>query len=203
LGCDLFACSPYKFFGPHAGALFVRAEVLETLTPLKVRPSSNDLPWRFAAGTPSFEAQSGTTGAVEHIAWLGEAFGGADPQAPLRERLGRGWTAAAAHEQAMARRFLSGLKSLPGATLYGLSGDNEMSERVATFSFTLPGVSAPDAVRALAERNIFGWAGSFYAHEASHVLGVHPHGVIRLGMAHYTAPAEVDRALEALEQLAA
>ena len=203
LGCDLFACSPYKFFGPHAGVLYVRAETLESLTPLKVRPSSNDLPWRFAAGTPSFEAQSGTTGAIEHIAWLGEAFGGADPQGGLRGRLERGWEAAIAHEQAMARRFLQGLRSLPGVRLYGLGGDNELADRVATFSFTLPRVPAWDVVQALAAQNVFGWAGSFYAQEASHVLGVHPHGVIRLGMAHYTGAEEVDRALEALERIAA
>ena len=203
LGCDLFACSPYKFFGPHAGVLFVRSEVLETLTPLKVRPSTNDLPWRFAAGTPSFEAQSGTTGAIEHLAWLGEDFAGADPKSPLRHRLESGWTAATAHEQAMARRFLAGLKSLPGMRLYGLGGDNELADRVATFSFTLPNRPAREVIERLAARNIFGWAGSFYAQEAAHALGVHPHGVIRLGMAHYTAAEEVDRALEALEQLAA
>jgi cysteine desulfurase family protein (TIGR01976 family) len=115
LGCDLFACSAYKFFGPHAAALYVRREILAGLTPVKVRPSSNDMPWRFAPGTPSFEAQSGTVGAIEHIAWLGEAFGGAAPGAPLRERLRQGWAASVAHELQLTRLFLDGLSTIPGA----------------------------------------------------------------------------------------
>ena len=202
LGCDLFACSAYKFFGPHAAALFVRREVLDRLTPLKVRPASNEAPWRFAPGTPSFEAQAGTTAAIAHIAWLGEAFGGADPGDGLRARLRAGWAAAGAHELELTRTFLAGLDAIPGARLYGLRSENELADRVGTFSFTLPGRPAREVVARLAERNIFGWAGSFYAHEAAGSLGIDQHGLVRLGVAHYTAPEDVRRALEALTEIA-
>lgn len=198
LGCDLFACSAYKFFGPHAAALYIRRELLARLTPLKVRPSSDEMPWRFSPGTPSFEAQAGTTAAIEHIAWLGEAFGGADPSATLRDRLRCGWAAASAYELELTRLFLDGLATIPGLQLYGLRGDNEQADRVATFSFTLPDRSAREVVAELADKNIFGWAGSFYAHEAAHTLGINQHGVIRLGLAHYTSPFDVERTLEAL-----
>ena len=198
LGCDLFACSAYKFFGPHAAALYVRGDLLRTIRPLKVRPSPDEMPWRFAPGTPSFEAQAGTVGAIEHVAWLGVAFGGADPSDSLRERLRRGWAASTAYELDLTRAFLRGLDAIPGAELYGVRGENELSERVPTFSFTLPGRSAREVVAHLAEKNIFGWAGSFYAHEAAHSLGIDQHGVVRLGLAHYTSENDVHRALEAL-----
>ena len=201
LGCDLFACSAYKFFGPHAAALYVRREFLAELTPLKVRPSSPEMPWRFAPGTPSFEAQAGTTAAIEHMAWLGEAFGGADPDGPLRSRLERGWAAASAYELELTRLFLAGLGELPGVRLYGVRSDNELGDRVGTFSFTVPGRSAREVVGHLAAKNIFGWAGSFYAHEAARSLRIDQHGVVRLAVAHYTSREDVERALEALAAL--
>jgi cysteine desulfurase family protein (TIGR01976 family) len=201
LGCDLFACSAYKFFGPHAAALYVRRELLAELTPLKVRPSSNEAPWRFAPGTPSFEAQAGTTAAIEHIAWLGEAFGGAGSGAPLRDRLERGWAAASAYELELTRLFLAGLDDLAGVRLYGVRSENELGDRVGTFSFTVPGRSAREVVAHLADKNIFGWAGSFYAHEAARTLGIDQHGVVRLGVAHYTSREDVERAIRELGSL--
>ena len=37
-GIDVLLCSPYKFFGPHLGLGFARAELLERWRPYKVRP---------------------------------------------------------------------------------------------------------------------------------------------------------------------
>ena len=72
LGCDLLVCSPYKFFGPHAGVLWGRAALLETLDAYKVRPASIDpAAVRFETGTPSFEAQAGMLGTIEYLDWLG------------------------------------------------------------------------------------------------------------------------------------
>ncbi|NEE46467.1 aminotransferase class V-fold PLP-dependent enzyme, partial [Streptomyces sp. SID8455] len=44
LGADFFVCSPYKFFGPHHGVLAARPELLETLRPDKLVPSSDAVP---------------------------------------------------------------------------------------------------------------------------------------------------------------
>lgn len=194
IGCDLFAFSPYKVFGPHAGVLWMRRELMDRLTPLKVRPSPQQSPWMWAPGTPSFEAQAGVLGAIEHIASLA----GEDAGAPLRTRIERGWQASQAWEGRLARRFLAGLKRIEGLRLYGIGSDNELADRVPTFSFTLPGQQAAEVVDRLAARNVFAWAGSFYAYEIAHRLGIAEHGVVRIGLAHYTSEAEVDRALELL-----
>ena len=47
IGCNFLVCSAYKFFGPHVGALYGKAEHLERLRPYKVRPSSDEIPDRW------------------------------------------------------------------------------------------------------------------------------------------------------------
>jgi cysteine desulfurase family protein (TIGR01976 family) len=51
LDCDFLACSTYKFFGPHQGALYGKREHLKRLRPYKVRPASDELPDRWETGT--------------------------------------------------------------------------------------------------------------------------------------------------------
>lgn len=51
LGADFFTCSPYKFLGPHIGALTASPTLLESLNPDKLLPSTNDVPERFEFGT--------------------------------------------------------------------------------------------------------------------------------------------------------
>ncbi|RVC64443.1 cysteine desulfurase-like protein [Mesorhizobium sp. M00.F.Ca.ET.038.03.1.1] len=204
IGCDLLACSAYKFFGPHAGVMFVAAGLRDRLVPLKVRAASWEMPWRLSPGTPSFEAQAGTQAAIEHIAWLGESFGGVSEKKPLRERVVAGLEAAAAYELTLMDRFLTGIARVSGLDLYGIRSRNRLNARVPTFSFRLPKRTPQEIVQALAERNIFGWAGDFYAYEASRRLGLHDRGgVMRLGLSHYTSMQEVDLAVEAIAGLAA
>ena len=68
LGADFYACSSYKFFGPHAGCVIADPALLETVAPAKLAPSSNLVPWRFERGTPAFELLAGVTAAVDWIA---------------------------------------------------------------------------------------------------------------------------------------
>ncbi len=55
LGADFFVCSPYKFLGPHHGVLAAAPELLETLRPDKLLPSSDAVPERFELGTLPYE----------------------------------------------------------------------------------------------------------------------------------------------------
>jgi selenocysteine lyase/cysteine desulfurase len=158
IGCDLLACSTYKFFGPHAGVMYVEPGLRDRLSPLKVHPASWDMPWRLAPGTPSFETQAGTHAAIEHIAWLGESFGGASGEVSLRQRIVAGLEAATAYEVTLMDQFLAGTAEIPSLVLYGIAGRNKLDARVPTFSFRLPNRSPQEIVQALGERNIF-WLG--------------------------------------------
>src|SRR5512138_3914952 len=75
LGCDFLVCSAYKFFGPHAGILYGRGDLLRQLKAYKVRPASNDLPYKFETGTQNHEGIAGVLGAIEYFEWLGQQFG--------------------------------------------------------------------------------------------------------------------------------
>lgn len=52
LGCDFLVSSAYKFYGPHAGVLYGRYDLLGELEAYKVRPSSNKPPGKWETGTP-------------------------------------------------------------------------------------------------------------------------------------------------------
>jgi len=71
LDCDFLACSPYKFFAPHAGTLYGKREHLRRLHPYKVRPATEELPGRWMTGTQNHEAMAGVTAAIEYLAELG------------------------------------------------------------------------------------------------------------------------------------
>ncbi len=71
MGADFMVCSPYKFFGPHCGALVADPALLETLRPDKLLPSSDAVPERFELGTLPYELLAGATAAVDFIASSG------------------------------------------------------------------------------------------------------------------------------------
>jgi selenocysteine lyase/cysteine desulfurase len=203
LGCDVLLSSPYKYFGPHAGLLYIRRELAARLKPLKVRPSPMTMPHCHAPGTPSFEAQLGTVGALEHLAWLGERFAGVPTDATLRRRIEGGFAAATAHESALAARFLEGLRDLPKIRLFGLADSRAVDGRVPTFSLRIGSLSPASVAEIFAARNIFVWAGSFYAYEVAGALGVRDNGgAVRIGFAHYNTPQEVETILTVLRELA-
>nr|WP_295663801.1 cysteine desulfurase-like protein [Polymorphobacter sp.] len=198
LGADLLVCSPYKFFGPHQGVLWGRAALLETIAAYKVRPAKS-LPAasRFETGTPSFEGQAAVAGTIDYLDWLGGELG--DRSNDRRSRLKAAMDGIAAYEASLGTRFLAGLATIDGLRLYG---PPTMAGRVPTFAFTIEGID-PDTIAAhLAAEGIFGWSGDFYAVEVVARLGLAASGgLVRLGLAHYSTEAEVDRTIAALARL--
>ena len=177
-GVDVLLCSPYKFFGPHLGLAFGRAELLESWRPYKVRPAADEpLGSRFETGTLAHELLAGFVAAVEYVHELG-------------------WTAIRAHERALGERFLAGLPKR--CTLHGL---RSMDGRVPTFAFTVDGLSPRAVAERLAERELAVWDGDYYAGEVMARLGLAPEGAVRAGLVHYNTAAEVDRLLAALGEL--
>ena len=72
LDCDFLACSPYKFFAPHAGALYGKREHMQRLQPYKVRPAGDETPDRWETGTKNHEGLAGVAAAIEYLAELGQ-----------------------------------------------------------------------------------------------------------------------------------
>jgi len=188
LGADLYTCSPYKFLGPHHGALVARPELLEILRPGKLLPATDAVPERFEQGTLPYELLAGTTAAIEFLAGL-------DPDATgsRRERLLASMAAVETHEDRLRERLEKGLTDLPGVHLW-----SRAAQRTPTLLLTFDGRDAADAYRFLAERGVNAPAGSFYALEASRWLGLGDTGGLRVGLAPYSDDDDVDRLLAGL-----
>jgi cysteine desulfurase family protein (TIGR01976 family) len=90
IDCDFLACSPYKFFAPHAGTLYGKRQHLQRLKPYKVRPATEELPGRWMTGTQSHEAMAGVTAAIEYLAELGRKVGGEGLLSPPANTLTHG-----------------------------------------------------------------------------------------------------------------
>ena len=198
IGCDFLACSPYKFFGPHAGVLWGRADALARLTAYKVRPAATEPgAVRFETGTPSFEAQAGAIGTIAYLDWLGGQL--APGAGDRRARLVAAMEQCVAYERELGERLLAGLQRLNSVRLYGAP---TMDGRVPTFAFTVAGVTPQAVAEQLAERNIFAWSGHFYAVETIAALSLADQGgLVRVGLCHYNNAEEVDRLIAALAEI--
>ena len=139
----------------------------------KVRPADSP----YETGTPAHELLAGFVAAVEYIESLG-------------------WASIQAHERALGQQFLDGLPER--CTLYGLPA---MDGRVPTFAFTVDGLSPRAVAERLDERGLAVWDGDYYAVEVMQRLGLGKEGAVRAGFVHYNTPGEVDRLLEALDEL--
>ena len=198
VGTDLLACSVYKFFGPHVGALYASRSVRERLPSLKIRPAED----RFETGTGNHEGYAGTLAAVDYIADIGAAAGGSG--ATRRAHTVRGMTAIRAYEMELYRQLADGLESIPGLRLYGITDRSTFDRRTPTAALTLAGRDPASIARALGDEGIAVWNGDFYATGLIERLGLlGSGGVVRIGLTHYNTAAEVDRVVDALARIAA
>ena len=203
LGADFLACSVYKFFGPHVGVLWGRAEVMDRLPAYKVRPAHD----RWETGTQNHEGIAGALAAVEYLAELGRTVVTPESTATptsRREALLAGFRAIQAHEGDLARLVLDRLARIPGARLWGIADPDRVGERTPTFALRLDGWAPAELAAELGRRGIFVWDGDFYATTLIERLGLaESGGVVRVGLAHYTTADEVERLLDELAALAA
>ncbi|TQJ86390.1 cysteine desulfurase-like protein [Streptomyces sp. SLBN-31] len=193
LGADFYVCSPYKFLGPHLGVLAARPELLETLHPDKLLPSTDTVPERFELGTLPYEFLAGTRAAVDFLAELDSSATGS-----RRERLATSFAALEEHERVLRERLDKGLSALEGVTVHSRATD-----RTPTLLLTFAHHSTADAYRFLAERAVHAPSGSFYAIEASRRLGLGDTGGLRVGLAPYNDTEDVDRLLTGLSEFLA
>jgi len=209
LECDFLVCSPYKFFGPHAGVVWGRYDLLERLRAYKVRPAGNLPPDKFETGTQSHEAQ------VTYLAELGEEFGAryADRFPGFTGRrlaLKQALAAIQAYERPLFERLVAGLLEIPGLSFYGIRDFNRFDRRTPTAAFRLKGRSPREVEEQLSQRGVYVWSGNFHAIAVTERLGLEERqgletsgGVVRAGLAHYNTQEEVDYCLACLREIAA
>ena len=132
LGCDFYAFSGHKLYGPTGiGALYGREELLTAMPPWQgggdmiltvsfEKTTYNELPWKFEAGTPNISGAVGLAAAMDYLEGLGLA-------------------AVAAHEQQLLALATGELERIPGLEIIGTA-----AHKAAVLSFTLAGVHPHD-----------------------------------------------------------
>ncbi|MFP2960388.1 SufS family cysteine desulfurase [Myxococcus sp. 1LA] len=132
LGCDFYAFSGHKMFGPTGiGVLYGRKEMLEALPPYQgggdmilsvtmEKVTYNRVPYRFEAGTPNLEGAVGLAAAIRYLESLGMAH-------------------VAAHDRELLAYATQALEAVPGLRLVGTA-----REKTGVLSFMLADVHPHD-----------------------------------------------------------
>jgi cysteine desulfurase family protein (TIGR01976 family) len=193
LGADFYACSSYKFCGPHTGAVIADPALLEDLRPAKLVPAPDGVPGRFEHGTPPFELLAGVRAAVDWLASLTDAPG------DRRTRLLATFAATEARLQGLLDQVLAGLSAIDGVRLLGAP-----RSRTSTVSFVVDGHTPSDLAARLAGEGVAVWDGDNYAHELMSRYGLaETGGAIRASIVLYTTAEEIDRLIAAVAAVAA
>ena len=181
LGCDFFAFSGHKMYGPMGiGALWGRRGLLEQMQPsvfggemiARVEDQTAtwaEVPYRFEGGTPNVAGAVGLAAAIEWLQALPPA----------------------AHEYVadLAREAAKQLASLKGVRIWGPA-----EGRVALVSFSVAGVHSHDVAQVLDGRGIAVRAGHMCAQPLMRRLGIE--SAVRVSFAPYNVPDEIRRLLE-------
>jgi cysteine desulfurase / selenocysteine lyase len=184
LGCDFYAFSGHKAFGPTGiGVLYGREALLEAMPPWQgggdmvlsvseARVRYRELPYKFEAGTPNVAGVFGLGAALEYLAALG-------PERVI------------AHEAALLDRALSALSALPGVRPFAAP-----ARRAPVVSFAIEGVHPHDVATVLDREGVALRGGHHCAQPLLRRIGVA--GTCRASFALYNTPAEVDALAAAL-----
>lgn len=198
-GADVVVFSFYKVFGPHYAVLWGRREFLLGLPTLNhhfIGPEV--LPYKLQPGNVNFELSVGCAAIGEYLADMGTLHGAVGS---ARQRMQAAFDLFARHEDALAEKLLSFLRSRPGVRIIGLPVA-QGGRRMPTVSFVVPGINAEIVVRHVDRAGIGIRFGDFYARRLIEALGLAANGgVVRVSMAHYNTLEEIDRLIASLDQV--
>ncbi len=201
LDCDFLVCSAYKFFGPHVGILYGKREHLNRIRPYKVKPAPQEVPACWETGTPNFEGLAGLVATIKYFRDLGQQM--LPELSDSRQAIVTAMQAIQDYEQELCQHLITGLLQIPGLNFYGIAELNRLRWRTPTVGIRMRGHTPYETAKQLGDRGIFTWHGNFYAIGLTERLGIESSGgLIRIGLVHYNAIAEIDTFLSALSEIA-
>ena len=188
LGCDFYAFSSHKMYGPSGvGVLYGRKELLEKMPPWQgggemistvsfQHTTFADLPFKFEAGTPDYIGIAAFSKAMEFMERVGV------------EQM-------ESHEMALMKEATEGLKKIDGIRIYG-----EAKDKGPVISFLLEGVHPYDMGMLLDKQGVDVRTGHHCAMPLMERLGIP--GTVRASFAVYNTSSEVETFLKAVERAA-
>ncbi|KEP90553.1 aminotransferase class V-fold PLP-dependent enzyme [Aeromonas caviae] len=187
IGCDFYAFSGHKLYGPTGiGVLWGHTALLERMPPWQAGgemidrvsfsgTTFNTLPFKFEAGTPHIAGAIGLAAAIDFV------------MEQDRDSL-------ASHEAVLTDYLVAGLRQVPGLHLVG-----EPGQRAGAVSFLLEDIHPQDAATLLDMQGIALRVGHHCAMPLMESLGIG--GTMRASLACYNNRDDVDALLAALHKL--
>jgi cysteine desulfurase/selenocysteine lyase len=187
LGCDLYAISGHKLFGPSGiGVLWGRAELLQSMPPFLggggmiasvhfEKTTYADIPARFEAGTPDIAGAIGLGAAIAYL-----------------ERIGM--DAIERHERELGEYAALELAKVPGLRLFGTAPG-----KIGVFAFELEGVHPHDVGTILDAEGVAVRAGHHCAQPLMERFGAP--AMVRASLALYNTRADVDALVRGLARV--
>lgn len=196
LGCDYYVFSSYKVFGPHFAVMWGKKDKLLSLDNIyHFFMSKESVPYKIEPGNINYEAAWGAIGTVDYVEDLGRKAGALEGRAAVEA----GFAAMAEQERAITQRLMDFLQSRNSVRIIGRRS-SDITDRVATVSFTVEGQDSKAVVEAVDAAKIGIRHGHFYAYRLIDDLGLMgQNGVVRVSMVHYNTLEEVDRLIAALK----
>jgi len=187
LGCDFYAFSGHKVFGPSGiGVLWGRAERLHAMPPYQgggdmilsvtfERTVFNSIPWKFEAGTPNIAGAIGLGAALDYVSEVGRP-------------------AIAAWEAELLAYGTEALEAVPGLRMIGTARD-----KAAVFSFLLDGIHPHDIGTILDYEGIAIRTGHHCAQPVMERFGIP--ATARASLAFYNTREEIDALVRGLRKV--
>lgn len=187
LGCDFYAFSGHKIYGPTGiGVLYGKEKWLDEMPPYQgggdmvdrvsfEKTTYNQLPFKFEAGTMNFTGAIGLAAALDYV-----------------RGIGREYIASLEHDLLI---YATGrLSEIPGLTIYGKSSD-----KIAIISFLLDGIHQYDTGMILDKLGIAVRTGTHCAQPVMKRYGIE--GTVRASMCFYNTRAEIDALVKGIERV--
>ena len=178
IGCDFYAFSGHKMFGPTGvGVLYGRSELLDAMPPYQgggdmislvtfEKTHYNVLPYKFEAGTPNIAGGIGLGAAIEYLDGLD-------------------WPQVAAHEHNLLSHATDALSEIDGLRIIGTA-----KEKAGVVSFVFDRIHAHDVGTILDQEGVAVRAGHHCAMPAMQRFGVP--ATTRASFAFYNTREEID-----------
>jgi len=187
LGCDFYAISGHKLFGPTGiGVLYGKAKLLESMPPYQgggdmilsvtfEKTLYNHIPNKFEAGTPNIAAAIGWGAALDYLTRIG------------MENI-------TSYEHALLTYATEAIGQIPGVRLIGTA-----REKAGVLSFMLEGIHPHDVGTVLDQEGIAVRTGHHCAQPVMERFGVP--ATVRASLAFYNTKQEINALAAGLEHV--
>lgn len=196
---DFYVLSLYKTYGPHHAALYCRMDhMLELDNLYHFFYGKDKIPAKMEPGNANYELSYASGAVVDYLSEIGSCE---NKNVPVRENIEKAFDLITGHEILLNSILLDYLVSRKDCTIIGPKDDTSDS-RVPTVAFIVDGKLSDQICVAMDQHKIAIRYGDFHARRLSNRLNLQRNnGAVRISLTHYNTVNEVNKLIDALEQV--